>query len=232
MNIIRLLLWIVLIIAINSCNKDDNCDEQIWYQDSDGDGFGNPEVTEQSCSEISGYVLIDGDCNDSNVLINPNSIEIAGNSVDENCDEIYEFPYSVGNKWYFEGSYYERTEDSYEYKMIYESIKKGITSQSIVYFDIKRTKIIEGRNDVIDYIVISHRQYIPKEDFEISNIFDVTLKKYNNSVNGCSELNSSCGSSTDYCFEFGLLSFYSFYENRVHILENSQSFSLKGCSPA
>jgi VCBS repeat-containing protein len=38
-----------------------------WYQDNDGDGFGNNAVTQTSCTQPSGYVQNNNDCNDNSV---------------------------------------------------------------------------------------------------------------------------------------------------------------------
>ncbi|MFN3997653.1 MAG: MopE-related protein [Algoriphagus sp.] len=60
---------------------DNNCNGQIdegvqttFYQDLDGDGFGNPAISQQACSAPSGYVSNNTDCNDSNPEINPNTV--------------------------------------------------------------------------------------------------------------------------------------------------------------
>lgn len=42
---------------------------QLWYQDADGDGFGQIEQTQLACSQPTGYVAIAGDCNDNNAAI-------------------------------------------------------------------------------------------------------------------------------------------------------------------
>ena len=70
---------------------DNDCDGlvdedagSIFYQDSDGDGFGG-STTIQSCTQPSGYVVQNGDCDDSDATINPNASEIC-NGIDENCD--------------------------------------------------------------------------------------------------------------------------------------------------
>ena len=56
-----------------------------FYADSDGDGFGNPNVFVKACVAPPGYVANSGDCNDSNALINPEAPEIC-NGIDDNCN--------------------------------------------------------------------------------------------------------------------------------------------------
>jgi hypothetical protein len=38
---------------------------QIWFEDYDGDGFGNPVVFKDTCAQPVGYINIAGDCKDS-----------------------------------------------------------------------------------------------------------------------------------------------------------------------
>jgi len=79
--------------AIEICNGiDDNCDGQIdegvkstFYQDADGDGYGNSSVTTIACSAPNGFVADYSDCDDTNPNIHPNAVEIV-NGIDDNCN--------------------------------------------------------------------------------------------------------------------------------------------------
>jgi hypothetical protein len=78
------------------CNGiDDDCDgtidqgaldAQTWYADDDGDGFGDPGVTESACEPPLGFVAIPGDCDDADAAVNPDAEEIC-NGVDDDCDQ-------------------------------------------------------------------------------------------------------------------------------------------------
>ncbi|MFM7104895.1 MAG: T9SS type A sorting domain-containing protein, partial [Flavobacteriales bacterium] len=57
-----------------------------YYQDSDGDGFGNSAVSTIGCSAPQGYVTNNTDCNDNNNAINPGANEVCTNTIDDNCD--------------------------------------------------------------------------------------------------------------------------------------------------
>ena len=80
--------------ATEVCNGiDDNCDEQIdegvkntYYQDSDGDGYGDPINTIQSCTQPSGYVDNNVDCDDTNGAINPFATEVCDDGIDNDCN--------------------------------------------------------------------------------------------------------------------------------------------------
>lgn len=74
---------------------DNNCDGEIdnnpvdgtvWYLDSDGDSFGDPNISESFCEEVVGYVQNDLDCDDSNNAINPDGTEDETAFGDEDCN--------------------------------------------------------------------------------------------------------------------------------------------------
>lgn len=72
--------------CIDECPNDPSLQvAPTWYEDADGDGFGNNAVSLQSCVQPSGHVANNLDCNDSNPSINPNATELC-NGIDDNCD--------------------------------------------------------------------------------------------------------------------------------------------------
>jgi hypothetical protein len=76
-----------------TCNGlDDNCDGQVdenlldvFYRDIDGDGYGDNSTVVYACTQPTGYVLNNLDCNDHNGSIHPFATETC-NGVDDNCD--------------------------------------------------------------------------------------------------------------------------------------------------
>ena len=71
---------------------DNDCDGEVdegvlasWYADADEDGFGDPEVSQQSCAAPVGYVANDEDCDDDADAVNPDATETC-DEVDNDCD--------------------------------------------------------------------------------------------------------------------------------------------------
>jgi hypothetical protein len=62
-----------------------NCVLQPYYQDSDGDSYGNPAVSKMSCISPPGFVLNSSDCNDGFISIHPGAEELF-NGFDDDCD--------------------------------------------------------------------------------------------------------------------------------------------------
>lgn len=57
----------------------------IWYADGDNDGYGDPDNSQPACSQPSGYVSNNGDCDDGNPDVYPGAEELCDN-VDNDCD--------------------------------------------------------------------------------------------------------------------------------------------------
>ncbi len=95
--------------AVETCNGvDDDCDwltddadpgitgQSTWYQDYDGDGYGNAVVSILACFKPAGYVSNDDDCVDNNSDIHPGVSETC-NSLDDDCDGLVDEGINCGN---------------------------------------------------------------------------------------------------------------------------------------
>lgn len=58
-----------------------------WYEDSDGDDFGDSSSSLIAITKPTGYVADDSDCNDDDIAIFPGAMELP-NKVDDDCDTI------------------------------------------------------------------------------------------------------------------------------------------------
>lgn len=63
-------------------------DWPVWYEDSDGDGYGNPESKKRAETQPDGYVENDEDCDDNNIEVHPDATEVCGDDTDNNCDGL------------------------------------------------------------------------------------------------------------------------------------------------
>ncbi len=76
---------------------DDNCDGTVdedsavdaapWYEDLDGDDFGNAAVVDFACDQPSGYAAVSGDCDETDSTINPDADEYC-DGADNDCDGV------------------------------------------------------------------------------------------------------------------------------------------------
>ena len=79
--------------AAETCDGlDEDCDGQIdegvtttYYLDSDADGYGNASRATTACSQPTGYVTNNTDCNDASATIHPGATETS-NGIDDDCD--------------------------------------------------------------------------------------------------------------------------------------------------
>jgi subtilisin-like proprotein convertase family protein len=76
---------------------DEGQSEVTYYEDNDGDGYGDPNSTESICSSVPrlGYVDNDLDCNDTDALVNPDADDQEGDGIDSNCDGVDGFLLSL-----------------------------------------------------------------------------------------------------------------------------------------
>ena len=81
------------------CNGiDDDCDSfvdeagaldaQTWFEDLDGDGYGDPQTGIVDCAQPPGHVADSSDCDDGDAAIHPAAPEICNDGVDDDCDGL------------------------------------------------------------------------------------------------------------------------------------------------
>ena len=87
------------------CNGlDDDCDSVIdepgavdavaYYADTDTDTYGDPSSSLKACNQPAGYVTNDGDCDDTDINVNPAATEKC-NSIDDDCDGVTDEPDAI-----------------------------------------------------------------------------------------------------------------------------------------
>ena len=60
-----------------------------YYQDSDGDGFGDPGTTQETAAPSSGWIADNNDCDDTDASVNPDAADsLDADSIDSNCDGL------------------------------------------------------------------------------------------------------------------------------------------------
>lgn len=61
---------------------------QTYYLDADGDGYGNPTISQNSSIQLPGYVLNNTDCDDSAATTHPGAIDICYDGIDNDCNGV------------------------------------------------------------------------------------------------------------------------------------------------
>ncbi|MCB9741896.1 MAG: FG-GAP repeat protein [Alphaproteobacteria bacterium] len=61
-------------------------DASTWYADADADGYGDASSTTGACSQPSGFVSDDTDCDDSDAGAYPGAAEVSYDGLDNDCD--------------------------------------------------------------------------------------------------------------------------------------------------
>jgi hypothetical protein len=73
----------------NNCDgevdEDSAVDADVWYADTDSDGFGDPDVGTAACEQPANYVANSDDCDDRDGNINPDEGEDC-DLIDQDCD--------------------------------------------------------------------------------------------------------------------------------------------------
>ena len=92
----RIFLLLTPFLVLSGCSKEEEnedtggCDlatASTWFEDADGDGFGNPNTSVQDCEAPTGFVADNTDCNDTDGAYYPGaSEEDCTDPNDYNCD--------------------------------------------------------------------------------------------------------------------------------------------------
>jgi hypothetical protein len=78
-------------------------DATTWYADSDGDGWGDGSASAVACTQPSGHVADDGDCDDGDATVNPGATELC-DGADDDCDgAVDEDDAADAATWYGDG---------------------------------------------------------------------------------------------------------------------------------
>lgn len=91
--------------------KDENCDNVIdnagasgcttWWQDSDGDGWGDSAKSQCLCGGSGKFTSqVSGDCNDGDAGISPGIADVCADGIDNNCNGVTDSDASASTIFY------------------------------------------------------------------------------------------------------------------------------------
>lgn len=87
------------------CDGDiDEDTGELFYRDSDGDGYGDSSNATVACEAPEGYLSTSGDCDDSDAEVHPEAEEIC-NGVDDNCNDEIDEATKGGTEWWLDADF-------------------------------------------------------------------------------------------------------------------------------
>lgn len=140
----------IQIIPYNNADTA-NTEYAIWYQDFDGDGFGNPFFLVEQHTQPVGYVSDNTDCNDQNPDFYPGAPEVEGSGTDTNCDGLIVGIDEIPNKFSVE---------------IYPNPTKGLFNLRIINNNSPEIKVV---------VVNTFGQKILEKDYRYTDKTEINL---------------------------------------------------------
>lgn len=122
----------------------------LYYADTDLDGFG--DVSTATCYYSPGLVTNASDCNDSNVAIHPDAIEIYGNGMDDDCNGTIDTDTSVcdgSTTW--NGSVWSNGLPSYAKEVIFDSPFTTTIDLYACSIHVRNNAVVIASHDVFVY---------------------------------------------------------------------------------